>query len=121
MQLGGQRRSLTVTAAAFYGLTWVNWGWRASLARVYVKSGNRGAAEMLLQQWKGVSSREIGYAEAMVMIYSGLGNKDEAFRRLQTAYQEHSNRLPWIKVEPEYDDLRSDRRFHALVGKMGLE
>jgi serine/threonine-protein kinase len=95
--------------------------WRARLAGPYTKAGNRATAERLLEQWKGLSTREIGYAEAMVMLHAGFGNKDEAFRRLETAYRVHSNRLPWIKVEPEYDDLRSDPRFHALLRKMGLE
>jgi len=57
----------------------------------------------------------------MAMIYAGLGKKDEAFRWLDQAYREHWGRLPWIKIEPEYDSLRDDPRFSALLNKMGLD
>jgi TolB-like protein/Tfp pilus assembly protein PilF len=95
--------------------------WRASLVAGYVKSGQRAKAEKLLEEWKGLSPSEIGYAEAMVMIYTGLGEKDTAFGWMERAYREHSKRLPWIKIDPEFDELRSDPRFHAVLRKMRLE
>ena len=49
-----------------------------------------------------------------------MGDKDEAFRWLERAYQEHWTRLPGIKIAPEYDSLRSDPRFKRLLSKMGL-
>jgi len=57
----------------------------------------------------------------MAMIYAGLGKKDESFQWLDQAYRERWDRLPWIKIEPEYDSLRDDPRFSALLNKMGLD
>jgi len=95
--------------------------WAASMAELYVKSGRRAEAEKMLATWSSRSSQEFGHAESMAMIYAGLGKKDEAFQWLDQAYREHWDRLPWIKIEPEYDSLREDPRFSALLNKMGLD
>ena len=57
----------------------------------------------------------------MAIIYVGLGEKDEAFAWLEKAYEEHNASLPFLKVDPIFDSLRSDSRFTALLKKMGLE
>ncbi len=95
--------------------------WTASLAELYVKSGQRAEAEKMLTEWNQRPGKEFGHAESMAMINVGLGNKDEAFRWLDQAYREKWNRLAWIKVDPEYDSLRGDPRFSALIGRMGLD
>jgi TolB-like protein/Flp pilus assembly protein TadD len=94
--------------------------WAASLAELYVKSGQRAEAEKMLAEWNQRSGGEFGHAESMAMINIGLGNKDEAFRWLEQAYREKWSRLAWIKIDPEYDSLRGDPRFSALIGRMGL-
>jgi len=91
------------------------------MAELYVKSGRLAEAEKMLATWSSRSSQEFGHAESMAMIYAGLGKKDEAFQWLDQAYREHWDRLPWIKIEPEYDSLREDPRFSALLNKMGLD
>ena len=58
------------------------------------------------------------YAQAMIQ--SGLGNKDEAIGELEKAFVARD----WpmminLKQEPEFDGLRSDPRFVALVRKVG--
>jgi eukaryotic-like serine/threonine-protein kinase len=49
-----------------------------------------------------------------------LGNKDEAFRWLEKAYEIRSTWMPWIKVDPSLDPLRSDPRFTGLLRRMAL-
>jgi hypothetical protein len=49
-----------------------------------------------------------------------LGDKEEAFRWLEKAFEERPNWIPWLKVEPSLDPLRSDPRFGALLQRMGL-
>ncbi|MFQ5652755.1 MAG: hypothetical protein ACE5IY_22715, partial [bacterium] len=54
-------------------------------------------------------------------IYVGLGQKEQAFEYLEKAYEERSNWLVYLKVEPIFDSLRSDQRFTALLEKVGLQ
>ena len=52
------------------------------------------------------------------MIYVGLDEKDEAFARLEKAYQERSWWLLWLKMDPKVDSLRSDSRFTDLMRRI---
>jgi len=81
--------------------------------------------------WKGAETkatetlqarRKTGYASAFLIatLYADLGNKDQAFRWLNIAYQEHEWRLINLKTEFTFDSLRSDPRFAELVRKVGL-
>jgi len=43
-----------------------------------------------------------------------------AFRLLETSYQEHGPWMPYLKVAPFVDELRSDRRFDSLLRLMNF-
>ncbi len=47
----------------------------------------------------------------MATVYAGLGQKEEAMDWLEKAYQDRSNGLVFIKVDPELDSLRAQPRF----------
>jgi Flp pilus assembly protein TadD len=49
-----------------------------------------------------------------------LGDRDEAFRWLEKAYNYRTMWMPWVKVDPSLDSLRSDPRFDQLLRRMGL-
>jgi TolB-like protein/Tfp pilus assembly protein PilF len=53
-------------------------------------------------------------------LYSLLDNKDKAFLWLDRAYVERSPKLLDLKVDPDFDNLRSDPRFEELVRRVGL-
>jgi hypothetical protein len=53
-------------------------------------------------------------------IPTALGDKDQAFAWLEKAYQVRAGNVPFIKVEPKFDPLRSDPRFIDLLRRMGL-
>jgi hypothetical protein len=53
-------------------------------------------------------------------LYANLGDKDQAFRWLNTAYQERDANLLGLKTDYLLDSLRSDARFSELVRKVGL-
>jgi serine/threonine protein kinase/Tfp pilus assembly protein PilF len=81
--------------------------------------------------WKGALTRGIearqaqrktGYSSpyAIVQLYADLGNNEQAFRWLNTAYQERDWLLEGLNTDFVLDPLRSDPRFTELVRKVGL-
>jgi len=58
---------------------------------------------------------------AFALVYTGMGNKDQAFAWLGRAYEERAGTLPFLKIKPEFASLRSNPRFHKLLSRMGLE
>jgi DNA-binding winged helix-turn-helix (wHTH) protein/tetratricopeptide (TPR) repeat protein len=54
-------------------------------------------------------------------VYSALVDDTEpAIMWLHVAYRQHDNRLLDLKVDPEFDALRSDPRFGAVLKSLGL-
>jgi hypothetical protein len=49
-----------------------------------------------------------------------LGETDQAMQWLGRAYDQHDNRLLTLKVDPQFDRLRSDPQFVNLMKKIGL-
>ena len=81
--------------------------------------------------WKGAlvkgvemrqAQRRTDYIPAywIAELYADLGDKDQAFRWLNTAYQERDSWLVGLRTDFLLDPLRSDPRFVALVRKIGL-
>jgi tetratricopeptide (TPR) repeat protein len=54
------------------------------------------------------------------IVYMGLNDKDEAFRQLTQARDDHYATMPWVNTWPLFAPLRSDPRFAELVRPMGL-
>jgi TolB-like protein/DNA-binding winged helix-turn-helix (wHTH) protein/Flp pilus assembly protein TadD len=91
-----------------------------ALGDAYAASGHRAEAEKVLQQMK--ERNRSGYFPPfyIALVYAGLGDKDNAFRWLDKAYNE---RFPWLihlKVDPRLSNLRSDPRFADLARRVGL-
>ena len=92
----------------------------SAVARDFRSGGWKGALT------KGIEvrqkQRKTGYSSAydIATLYAELGEKDEAFKWLNAAYQEHDINLVSIKTDFTFDALRSDPRFAELVGKVGL-
>jgi len=75
---------------------------------------------------KGIENRKVrrktGYSSAygIASMYAELGEKDQAFRWFDTAYQERDLYLLGLKTDFSLDPIRSDPRFAELVRKVGL-
>jgi TolB-like protein/Tfp pilus assembly protein PilF len=89
------------------------------LGRAYASSGNKPEALKILEQLKEVSRQRYVSAYSFVVVYLGLGDKEEALRWLEQAYQDRAgNDIAWIRVDSLVDPLRGDPRFEALAEKI---
>jgi serine/threonine protein kinase/tetratricopeptide (TPR) repeat protein len=59
-------------------------------------------------------------ASLIATVYAALGERDRAFALLDRAVQDHSGRMPNLECWPEFDPLRSDPRYDALLARVGL-
>ncbi len=53
-------------------------------------------------------------------MYMGFGDKDQTFIWLKKTFEARSDVLWDVKVNPQYDNLRSDPRFTDLLRSMKL-
>jgi tetratricopeptide (TPR) repeat protein len=69
-----------------------------------------------------LKERKSGYASPfeIALFYTELGNKDQAFIWLDTAYRERQFQMESLKTYFALGPLRSDPRFAGLVKKVGL-
>jgi tetratricopeptide (TPR) repeat protein len=91
-----------------------------SLGYAYAVAGRRDEAIKILNELKSLSKRQYVFPHLMAIIYAGLGDKEQAIYWLSKAYDERDNALIALKVEPDFDVLRSDRRFSELLRRVGL-
>jgi len=90
------------------------------LARAYLKSGNMGKAQKITEDLRELSKTRHVSAYEMALAYIGLDDKQRAFDWLQKAYEDGSLRPDFMRVDPAYDNLRSDPRFQDLLRRVGL-
>ena len=93
----------------------------AALAHTYALSGRRAEAEKRLRELQTLSQSRYVPAYDVATVYVGLGDKVEAIEWLEKAYEEQSAWIIWIKIEPYFEALHDQPRFHALLRRMGLE
>jgi len=86
----------------------------------YAVAGRRDEAMKILEALREEAKVRYVPSRVMAEIHMGLGEKDEAFRWLETAYQER-NIDAAIRVYPIFDPLRDDPRFQDLLRRMNLE
>jgi len=99
-------------------------GWTSAkilLAKVYVSSGRRKEAEIILDEI--VENRDKPYTSstAISTIYLALGRKEEALDWIEKAYLNREYNLIHIGASPDYDKFRDEPRFIAILKKMGFE
>jgi eukaryotic-like serine/threonine-protein kinase len=90
------------------------------LGYVYAVSGRKSEAQKLLNElmesWKQRYFSPIDVA----LVYTGLGDRDQAFAWLDRAYEARDPNLIGVNVERELDSLRSDPRFIDLLRRIGI-
>ncbi len=92
----------------------------AGLGHAYGVAKRAAEARVLLSQLMEQSKKQYVAPFYIALVYAGLGENDNAIQWLEKAYEDHSNGLVFIKVDPELDTLRLNPRFKELQIKMRL-
>ncbi len=90
----------------------------AALGHALAVSGNRGAAEDILNRMKGLSKRGYVSCYLSALVYAGMAEHDAALEVLARAMDERDAWLVWLKMEPRFDGLRTSPRFHDLLRRL---
>ena len=91
----------------------------SGLAITYTRMGRQVEARNILAQLLQVREKRYVSAPVIAAVYVALGDKEEAFRWLERAFEEHSGILQWIAFLPEFRPLHSDARFPHLLRRIG--
>jgi TolB-like protein/Tfp pilus assembly protein PilF len=91
------------------------------LGIAYAFAGKRKQAEEVLDRFLAERKERYISAAAIGIIHGALGNKDEAFRWFEQAYNDHDAVLTTIAFYPGSQPLRRDPRFIDLVRRVGLD
>jgi adenylate cyclase len=91
------------------------------LGITYAKMGRREDARRVLDQLIEKSRQQYVAADSIAAVYVALGEKDEAFRWLERAFEEHSGSFYSYLFRPEFRALHSDPRFADLLRRTGID
>jgi len=105
VQLSGYRNGAELTAAVEQGFHSEGW---------------KGALRKFIEVFQAQRKSGCVSAYSIAVCYADLGEKDQAFQWLNTAYQDREGSLIGLQTDFLLDPLRSDPRFAELVRKVGL-
>jgi Flp pilus assembly protein TadD len=96
------------------------WYW-AQRVYLYGRSGRTADARHDLAKLEQlVRHQPLLATPALLLAYVGAGQNDLAIGLLHKAYAEHSNVVTTLKVDPNYDGLRTDPRFQELLRRVAF-
>jgi tetratricopeptide (TPR) repeat protein len=81
---------------------------------ILAKAGNLEEANKLL-----ASSHSADFVQ-LADIYLSMGRLDDTFDALKRATDSKSSHMSYVMMNPTFDPIRNDKRFVAIVKKMGL-
>ena len=87
------------------------------LGLAYAMAGDKARAKTILDQLVHETSRYVD-PWSVALVYTGLGDRDQAFVWLQKAVDDRDAQVAFVNNEPAFDSLRSDPRFGTLLQRM---
>jgi len=93
---------------------------RGQLGRAYALAGRTDEARAILDELLETGEETYVSSLDVATICAALGDHDRALDWLERAHAERADHLPYIKVNPRLDPLRSSPRFLRLMRRMGF-
>jgi len=92
----------------------------AAIGNIYGLNDQRTEAQNILDTLNSLSTKKFVTSYGVALVYAGLGEKEKTFLWLNKAYEERSHWLVWLKTDPRWAPIQSDKRFVELVNRVGL-
>ncbi|HET7112473.1 MAG TPA: winged helix-turn-helix domain-containing protein, partial [Pyrinomonadaceae bacterium] len=92
----------------------------ALLGHAYAASGKRTEAQQVLTDLQQLQDQRYVSPYTVAAIYAGLGDKEQAFKWLETAVEARDIWLMNLKVDPVFAKLRSERKFTDTLARIRL-
>jgi TolB-like protein/Flp pilus assembly protein TadD len=97
------------------------WDRYPMLAYALALAGRRDEAETILEAHKKLAKQRYVSPYNFALIYTGLGDNDQAFEWLAKCIEQRTRLVYRLKARPMFDPLRSDPRYTELLRRMNLE
>ena len=92
----------------------------AQVAIALAVAGRNGDALRIAHQLEVISRKRYVSPYGLAQIYAASNRKEETFKWLQAAYEDHAVWMGYLAVDPIFDRYRSDERFKDLLRRVGL-
>ena len=92
----------------------------ATLAGLYGLEGRKREAQALIDELKETARHRYVSGFFFAEMYADFGDKEQAIRWLERAYEEHDQWMVFVNSYPGLDRLRSEPRFQALLRRMNF-
>jgi TolB-like protein/Tfp pilus assembly protein PilF len=92
----------------------------ALLGHAYAASGKRAEAQQVLTDLQQLQDQRYVSPYTVAAIYAGLGDKEQAFKWLESAIEIRDIWLMNLKVDPVFAKLRSERKFTDILARIRL-
>jgi TolB-like protein/DNA-binding winged helix-turn-helix (wHTH) protein len=93
----------------------------AAFERAFERSGYRGVVKMELEESERDARARYVSPFNQATLSGELGDRDKALTYLEQAFRIHDVNLYTLTCDPEFDFIRGEPRFQAIVKAMGLE
>ena len=119
-----QQKGMYEEAISEYRQTDTSWPqWVVSLAAIGNVEGIAGKtaeARDMLSKLNTLSEVKYVTPYGTALLYAGLGDKVQTFNWLDRAVQGRSHWLVWIRLDPRWEDVKTDPRFKEIIRSVGF-
>jgi hypothetical protein len=75
----------------------------------------------MLQELIDARAHRVISSWGIASLHASLGEADEAFRWLDSAFEERATGLRFLRVHPRLDPIRPDPRYSRLLARVKLD
>jgi DNA-binding winged helix-turn-helix (wHTH) protein/tetratricopeptide (TPR) repeat protein len=94
--------------------------WHSLLEAAHRRTGNAEAAAAHLLELEKLAARDTKALYSLAMNYAELGRTSDALAELQKCLVKREERLAWLAAEPRFENLKKEKGFNDLIGRLNL-